>query len=364
MPDSKSSSLPVAVYVHLGPDLPPHLKWSLDRHQHLFPNQELVLITSHDQHFDLPEGIKQFKVNTDELETELFDAMSKNLDFDFRKGFWKYTLQRFFAVGEFHKVYSNRILTHIESDVLLMPNFPWQKFTEFKKLAWLKVNSKIDVAAIVHFPTLDKTLKFLEEISQFSRMNPDTNDMLALHEVAVNLKHLHEYLPSLTPSNAYNAENFGSLEERTLSDFGGIFDPLNLGLWYFGQDPKNSFGLRKRYVGDTSHDLNPIHAKLKFHAGVLSDISGVSIFSLHIHSKHLPLFGKDWESSLEIGLVQALTEKRRYSFHLNSLFLALRGRKIRQNLWILISLIPGLSRLRRIRKIEALKDQLKRLIKI
>lgn len=361
---SKDSSLPIAVYVHLGPNLPEHLKLSLNRHRQLFPSQEIVLITSHDQHFFTSALINQFKVNTDELEADLFKEMSNKLDFNFRKGFWKYTLQRFFAIGEFHKENSSKSLTHIESDVLLMPNFPWQKFAELTNLAWLKVNSEIDVAAIVHFPTLNHTQKLMEEISQLSRLNPGTNDMLVLHEAAINLKHLHEYLPSLTSSNTQKRESLNVSNEKSLNYFGGIFDPLNLGLWYFGQDPKNSFGLRKRYVGDSSHDLIPIDSQLELDSGKLWDKNGTLIFSLHVHSKYLPLFGENWESALELGLEEARTNKRRISFDFKALTLALKGRRLRQNFWILISFIPGIGQLRRIRAIESLKDQLKRLFKI
>ena len=360
MPEFKNSSSPTAVYVHLGSNLPKHLKLGLSRHQLLFPSQEIVLITSDDQQFDLPGSIKQFKVNTSVLEAELFKEMSQKLDFEFRKGFWKYTLQRFFAIGEFHKLNPKRVLTHIESDVVLMPNFPWHQFADLKKLAWLKVNSEVDVAAIVHFPTLHHTLGLLQEISRLAYLNTGTNDMLVLHDAVAHLRFSHEYLPSLTSNNAYSAEKIDPSDEQNLIYFGGIFDPLNLGLWYFGQDPKNSFGLRTRYVGDSSHDLNPVHTRLKFNDGVLSDQFGTSVYSLHVHSKYLPLFGANWESALKIGLEQALTEKRRRSFNLSALFQALKGRRMRQNLWILIAQFPGVKQLRKIRAFESLKNQAKK----
>jgi len=356
---------PIATYVHLGTNLPRHLKLGLNRHQCLFPAQDLILITSHDQHFDLPASIKQFKVNTTELAADLFSEMSFKLDFNFRSGFWKYTLQRFFAIGELHKEVPERALTHIESDVLIMPNFPWEKFSRLKKLAWLKVNSELDVAAIVHFPGLDQTTELLKEISLLMSLNPGTNDMLALHDAAKKLKEGHKYLPSLTSHNSYKHESFGLAEEENLEFFGGIFDPLNLGLWNFGQDPKNSFGLRKRYVGDSSHDLNASKAGLKFEDGILSDHSGTQVFSLHLHSKHLPLFdSQGWENALKLGLLESRDKRKQHSFEFSALYLAIRGSSLRQTIWILISLVPGLKHLRRIRLLEDLKDALKKLIKI
>jgi hypothetical protein len=364
MLDSSPSILPIAVYVHLGSNMPKHLKLNLIRHQLLFPNQELVLITSHDQQFDLPQSIRQFKVNSEELEKDLFSEMSQKRDFEFRNGFWKYTLQRFFAIGEFHKANSNRRLTHIESDVLLMPNFPWEKFADLNKLTWLKVNSGLDVAAIIHFPTLELTQKVLEEISKLSRLNPETTDMLVLHDVTVNLKHFHEYLPSITSDNAHNPKNFGASEKDQLNYFEGIFDPAILGIWYFGQDPKNSFGLRKRYVGDESHDLNPKKMKLKFEAGILVDQNQIPVFSLHLHSKHLPLFAGNWADALESGILEAQKQQKRYSFEIKAMYWGIRGRRVRNTAWILIAHLPGVKQLRKLRALETLKNLLKNLLGI
>ena len=188
--------------------------------------------------------------------------------------------------------------------------------------------------------------------------------MLVLHDAAENLKSHHEYLPSLTHANTKQQVILGKTEDASLKNFGGIFDPLNLGLWYFGQDPKNSFGLRRRYVGDLSHDLNPVETELKFESGVLSDRSGTTIFSLHIHAKYLPLFGPNWERALQLGLEEARNKQKSVSFSLRALILALKGRKLRQNIWMLAALIPGLNRLRRIRAIESLKNRVKNLFKI
>ena len=364
MSEPKDTELPIAVYVHLGPNLPKHLFLSLHRHLMLFPKQELVLITSHDQEFDLPHSIQQFKVNCYELQADLFNEMAAKLDFNFRNGFWKYTLQRFFAIGEFHKVVPNRSITHIESDVLLMPNFPWDSFRENRKLSWLNVNSELDVAAIVHFPNLEKSIRLLNQIEILCRINPGTNDMLVLNECAINLGDHHSYLPSLTSQVTRHGKSLSNLQKPRLDSFGWIFDPLNLGLWYFGQDPKNSFGLRTRYVGDDSHNLDSKKTKLKFRDGVLTDGNGTLVFSLHVHSKYLPLFGKNWEEALKRGLDEAASGTKAYSFHLGALLQAFRGNKARHNLWQLLSLIPGLMWFRKFPLVEKIKNSLKSLFRI
>ena len=359
-----TESSPVAVYVHLGPNFPKHLTRSLIRHRTLFPKQEIALITSDDQTFSIPSGIEEFKVNTSELEAELFSEMSQNLNFEFRNGFWKYTLQRFFAINEFHKARPGKAITHIESDVLLMPNFPWGKFAVLKKMAWLKVNSEVDVAAIVHFPSAVLTEMFSKEIVTIVKATPGTNDMIVLHKLAKILESKHEYLPSLTPDNIQSHFVNKNLQGDAVRYFGGIFDPLALGLWYFGQDPKNSFGLRTRYIGDVSHDLNPVNTKLSIVNGVLRDQFGTEVFSLHIHSKLLSLFGEEWESSLSLELIEAGDQRKKYSFHLLAMLQAIRSRKARETTWILVALIPGLQYLRKLRAFEDLKNAIKRLLKI
>lgn len=348
---SNSSSSPIACYVHLGADIPKHLVAGLTRHHSLFPNQEIILVKSKDQTFDLPSYVTVFSVNDSELESELFEKMSMNLDFHFRGGFWKYTLQRFFAVNELHKTIPNRPITHIESDVLVMPNFPWGAFYNLPKLAWLKVNSEIDVAAIVHFPSAELTEIFAREVAKLAEQNPIINDMQALHEIATTLTSLHTYLPSVPSSEDIN-------------NFGGIFDPLNLGLWYFGQDPKNSFGLRTRYVGDDSHDLAAANMHLSYKDNHLITQDGVEVFSLHLHAKYLPLFRAKWEAELIKGLNEAKLKRKKYSFHVKPMLQALQSRKPHQTLWILIAMVPGLGKLRRIRAFESMKNYFKRLLRI
>jgi hypothetical protein len=364
MSDSFQHTLPVAVYVHLGSSIPQHLKLNLIRHKKLFPEQELVLITSHNQFFELPTYVEIFQVDSDNLEVKLFTAMSTKLDFSFRSGFWKYTLQRFFAINEFHKRFPNRSLTHIESDVLLLPNFPWSKMASLDKLAWIKVSSELDVAAIVHSPNSAHTALLADQISQLAYSNPGINDMVALHQSALSLRSNHYYLPSLTVENSSQHSSTGQSEEENLKFFEGVFDPLNYGLWYFGQDPKNSFGIRKRYVGDSSHDLNPNNSGLRIQNGILTDQFGTIIFSLHVHSKYLPLFGDNWESALKSGLDEAAYKQHRYSFSTTALRLALSGRKAREIIWELFAIVPGVKQLRRIPGLESLKSLIKKSLSI
>lgn len=359
-----SETYPVAAYVHLGSNLPRHLLLSLKRHRSIFPEQRIVLIVDQYVETSLLIEVEIFKIDSDNLNSELFDIMSQHLDFNFRNGFWKFTLQRLFALNEFHQTVPESHLVHIESDVLVMPEFPWNKFGSLKKIAWLRVNNNIDVAAIVFLPNSSSTLHFTTEIAKMIRKNPAINDMQALHEYANQNPNRQVYLPSLTPKTVRNIDLIKEADLEMLAHFGGIFDPLILGLWYFGQDPKNSFGIRRRYLDDPNHDLNPKSSLLSFSNGTLQDQNGTKIFSLHVHSKFLPLFMTEWESELSDGLQESANESKQISFHARALIAAFKGRKLRVNLWIMLGALPGVNNLRKIGFFEVGKNKIKRLLRI
>lgn len=355
---------PLAVYVHFGSNLPKHLELGLIRHKSLFPEQRVILIVDQLVKISDLKGIEIQRLNSLDLQKDLFDLLSKHLDFNFRDGFWKYTLQRFFALTEFHKSVPHSRIVHIESDVLVMPEFPWNKFSGLQTAAWLKVNDTIDVAAIIFLPNYKASSFLSREIVRFAQENPKINDMQALHEFASQNPAHHIYLPSLTPNTARSLDYVGAKETEFRNYFGGIFDPLILGLWNFGQDPKNSFGIRRRYVDDTNHNLNPQTAFLTYSNGILLDKNGTHVFSLHLHAKFLPLFGAEWEYALIKGLRQSAKKSNRISFHFNAFIAAIKSRKFRENFWILLALIPGIRLLRKNYYIETTKNRLKKLLRI
>jgi len=159
-------------------------------------------------------------------------------------------------------------------------------------------------------------------------------------------------------------EKFDSEAESQLNNFQGYFDPLALGMWYFGQDPKNWYGFRKRYFIDSTYYLNPSVPKLTFENDKLLDSSGFNIFSLHVHSKFLPLFGPQWQRALAIELLEVSKDSNASSFSIKAFLGAVNDRKLRQNIWLLIAWAPGINYLRRFSLIETLKETLKKFLRI
>jgi hypothetical protein len=353
---------PIATYVHLGPSLPKHLILGINRHRKIFPDQKITLIVDHEIDETEFSDIDIFKVNSEVLEQDLFLEMSKYLDYDFRQNFWKFTFQRFFAIHLYHSTLVNEPLLHIESDVLLLPNFPWKTFLDLGTLAWLQVNDSLDVAALVYFPNAQATQFLNSQLKEYALNEPSINDMLALRKFAIEFPEKHTYLPSRTNTTIRGNKKLSHAEKEALSRFGGIFDPLMLGLWYFGQDPKNSFGFCRRYIDDESHSLSPMKSELTFKEKSLRMKDSTSVFSLHIHSKKLGLFGSNWSQKLEIGLKQASMRSNQVSFEWTALLKSLEGRSKREKIWQLLGAVPLFQNLRKINALEKIKDKIKRLM--
>ena len=360
----KNQNHPIATYVHLGPSVPEHLILGIKRHREIFPDQKITLIVDHDFEFNEPIYVDVFQVDSEILEQDLFVEMSKFLDFDFREKFWKYTFQRFFAINLYHSTVPKQTLLHIESDVLVMPDFPWEAFLDLKTVAWLQVNDLLDVAAIVYLPNFETTQFFITQIKEYALTDPKINDMLALRKFAIEYPERHSYLPSRTNTSSRGELRLTDNEEEMVSRFGGIFDPLVLGLWYFGQDPKNSFGVCKRYIDDESHFLSPTKSMLSFEKNSLRIQDLTKVFSLHIHSKKLGLFGSAWNSELRNALDQALTQSNQISFDRNALRKWLEGKSLKENIWLLLGAIPIFQKLRKVNFLERIKEKIKRLIKL
>jgi hypothetical protein len=327
----------------------------------MFPDQRITLILDNELDANNFDRVDIFKVDSDALERDLFREMAKYLDFDFRQNFWKFTLQRFFAIHVYHSTVANQSLLHIESDVLPMSDFPWKEFLGLNTVAWMNVTNSLDVAAVVFLPEFKATDFFISKLKIYAKDNPQINDMQALRKFALDFPSEHYYLPSRTPLCSRQSSDFSVSELEAQTRFGGIFDPLAMGLWYFGQDPKNSFGMCKRYVDDVSHKLSPSKTGLSLGETSLLMEDKTKVYSLHVHSKSLRLFGPEWKSKLKVGLIQAQDQSNAISFDFAAFRKSIQGRSVAAIIWQLLGSVRLFQRLRRIPALEYLKNYFKQL---
>jgi len=360
---SKNNGI-IAVYIHLGGDLPKHLILNLKRHRELFPQQEIVLVSSENWKDEISTGIENLVLSLDELQPSIFKEMSNYHNFDFRNGFWKYTLQRLFAFEAIHRKYPDQQLLHIESDVLIMPNFPWDRFELIDKLAWLPVNSESDIATLLFLPNLKSTLFLMDYLYKHTTDKPETTDMFALKSFAMKNPTKHYYLPSYTRVTNKNLEVISESNLIPPGIFEGTFDPIAFGLWNFGVDPKNFFGIRRRYFIDPTHFVDPSKVRLFYTKSKLIDTSGNELYNLHIHSKNLSLFQKNWEINLIKGLKEVESRSKRLNFSPGVFLDLIKLNGSVRILWELVANIPGIRQLENYTFGKYLKNNVKKFLKL
>lgn len=277
------------IFVHLGKAEARHLRPNIIRALKLFPNLEITVIYSEDlftlNFRDLPIHLYKYQ------EIDDSDHSLSNLGHDtkFRNNFWRYSLERLYALSEWHVSHPNEKILHIESDILLMPNFPLATFGELERISWCAFNDTHDVASILFSPNPAETLWMIEGINNNISTDTRLTDMTALRRLRNEFPKRVSYLNSSENSDK----------------FGGIIDAAPIGMWLCGRDPRNHYGVIRRFMKLPESDMDPSAVKYQILGdGVLkasfSDGTTKPILNLHVHSKQKILFGRAWRFWLSL----------------------------------------------------------------
>jgi hypothetical protein len=184
-------------------------------------------------------------------------------------------------------------------------------------------------------------------LSQISASNPNMVNILpSLPRIESELKNLNSNI---------SHEDLQSIS-KGFSKFNGVFDPAQIGIWLTGTEPRNYFGITKKF------DLNQILESRNFidpsmvdynlnDSGILcfhTKEMDIPIYSLHIHSKNLSYFNENFEKQLSRDVSVGSSREVKRSFSPKIL-----GDLIRQNwrngtLLRFLSWLPILVGLRRI----------------
>ncbi len=304
----------IAVFVHLGKYPAGHLWLNLQRHQDLFPHVKTFLILDELRHIKkVPNGVEIyfFKRENDFLDESVFRAHDQR----FRRGFWRFSLERLFALSEFHKTVPQNSILHIESDVFLLPNFPWDSLNNVREPMWNNYNFERDVSALLFYPNYLAHLKTIGQIQALLTENSRHTDMTVLAEL--RNRHVGEFklFPSLSSvipelKNALNSTETKFIERVNNSEYfqNGVFDAAPIGMWLLGHDPRNNYG--KAFIHDTSPivsgdslvDPSSVYYEMNDygHLFLVSKSSGlrINLWCLHVHSKSLKIFSKNWDREL------------------------------------------------------------------
>jgi hypothetical protein len=228
------------------------------------------------------------------------NAIFGNLQGDivkFRDGYWQRTTSRILALADFQKI-NEMPLVHVEGDVILLPQFPFEKFGSVKSVAFPLVNRGYGCASVLFSPNVREIDELKSFFFQNLKEDNHLNDMEMLGRYQSRYAKKVTILPSV-PTNRNEFQDWVTGEEiqlltSNLQEFGGIFDGMTIGQYLLGEDPNNHFGIRPIYRIQKHHSFNPQASRFSWDDKKelqISSASGpLSIFALHVHSKDMRAF--------------------------------------------------------------------------
>jgi hypothetical protein len=292
------------VFIQLG-STPEEYVWrNILRCKSIAKNMKIYMVSDSQQTLNKAEaiGISAWRYSSSTEVSNLLDGMT--VDLEFRGGFWRYSLERLFALNAFQESHHEAPLLHIENDIFLFENFPWEKIIECDKLMWLPFNMDRDVASIIYSPSKSTGRWLHTQMIRNLMNNQDLSDMSLLRKISSEFEEFVNYFPIANDSESKLLDSglpeVYRIRISLLSDFfNGIFDGASLGMWLTGQDPRNHFGRLVRYRDITESALRTaeLHRTLTFDNSILQ-VNGFQLYNLHVHSKNLKLFGKGYERYL------------------------------------------------------------------
>ena len=286
------------VFAHLGSAIPKHLARNLKRATLLFPTHRIFLITDLQLDKSLYEKVTIHKYvhNQDwwKLQSQLKHSK------DFRDNFWLTSTARFLALADFSNSFREEFL-HIESDVIIASDFPFEKLSNTNHDFMFPIVSDSNAIASTLYVKNSDAANYLAQFALTeSEKNNLTTDMYILSELSkrsdVNFAPL-----ATAPTDSYEKSKlrncFLQMSDASILSFGGVFDGFDIGRYLFGDDPRNKRGFSTLRDNDTRTYLDVRNLDLvmrperdfPFLCNSKSD-TYIPIFSLHVHSKKLKLF--------------------------------------------------------------------------
>jgi hypothetical protein len=314
------------VFVHLGTAKASHLWANIKSIRKTLPHIPIIFVGDETANLDRAKrlGIETFQFSLD-VDLERAMARSKH-NLTFREGFWSYSILRLFALLKYSESKPNSPLIHIESDISIMPNFPFVKLAQLEKPSWMKFNETHDVGSIFTVPNAKHSKALSAIFYQLFLEDGSLTDMTLLSTFARKYPDLMCYLPVSEGSNddylridARDTTKSAQLS-KNFALFEGIFDSAPLGMWLLGQDPRNHLGriLRSRNLSESFIQAQSIGFEFDRKLGILKTKTQIPIFNLHVHSKELKYFNLGKLKAIDQKVVDAKANRLRTSFSMRA----------------------------------------------
>lgn len=296
------------VLVYLGKNIPRYLYRNINHISELFQNITINLIVSTDSKLKLTNlnnvniFVYQSSKNLDNL------LQAKIVDLPFRDGFWRFSLERLFSIEQLHNTRPAKSFLYIESDILILPNFPLPAFSNLKKIHWLPADYDSDIASLIYFPGIKHTQQFTLDLLDYLQKSVMPTDMKGLRYLRKIYPNRYSLLPIGNIDFPYLTKEDEFYPEASNKYFCGVFDSAAIGMWLTGIDPRNTYGFKKYFATSIVNSENSIIDPTAYKIMLATDKNLyfcyeeklLPIYNLHIHSKTKDLLSKNWYNELSV----------------------------------------------------------------
>jgi hypothetical protein len=294
-----SGNLFTILFVYLAKRLPTYFVDNLNSTKARFPENDLVLVTDAVVDSRLSNLISI--LHPDKLDWKS-SRPELSRDMRFWDGWWQKTFDRLLMIRPVHELYPDVPLIQVEADTVLFPSFAKSSILNQKKVAYPLYSDRKAVASLIFSSSIENSRLLEQSLIEELLANQGTSDMYALGSIAKKLGESFIQLPEFPhQSNNLAKDSLNDLLEL------GLFDGLSHGEWICGRDPKAHWGLGRRKMR-TPISENLEMPEYQFENSQLTcrvNSIVLPIHNLHVHSKELPFFRKEYENAVHFLITKA-----------------------------------------------------------
>ena len=244
--------------------------------QETFPSIPKVVLTDDSRYLNPNKmhGAEIFidcKLNVELLKNNISHPLG------FRNGFWLNTIARFWLISSYQSSFPNQSLLHIETDVLLMPKFPFEKLDRSNfDCIFTDVSDHASSAAVIYTRNADASKKITEHFSRGILNNSASTDMSLLAQ--------YKGATGQRLGKFRNGSGLSPINGQVFRDFPNV-DPATWGMFYLGRDPRNHRGIRILYKAVPEHQIRTENLELSIAGSRIEIENQGELVSFHVHSK-------------------------------------------------------------------------------
>lgn len=280
--------------MHLNTKIPSYLKANLKQLRSKFPDRDVVLISNVKQPRIAGISFRLYSESEFSKEINLYLSHPKS----FRSNFWHTSIARFTYLLTYQEEKQVPVL-HVESDVILSHDFPFEKILANQSLTFPMLSKHRGVASVFFSPSSEELNLFVEFLVEEAKRDHGVTDMTAMRHYFNSHPERVSILPAGPEDSAvYEPEIHSDIFEEVidaLKVYGGVFDGSDIGMYLFGTDPRNLLG--KTILRQEISSTYTIMSKMEFRFNssrefldIKSEENWLPVYNLHMTCKDKNLF--------------------------------------------------------------------------